>query len=324
MTDLYIRPYDTPDVRRRVLFAAAGIVIFLLGAGFLFRKGCATEPNGDSAVEDVESDPLIDELLTLPESPDDETQVKLPEPLPGTDETPPGAYTGDRLLAIAQSARAQDDLLRAREAGLRILSASRSTTARGKAMTLLSEVNLELVSTPRSMPEKTEYTVKSGDTLDRLAKKYGTTVELIQKGNNIEDHRIYVGDRLRIFSGTFTISIDKSDNILDLYFNGKFFKRYDVGTGEHNRTPNGEFKITDRIYHPPWWRNGKVIPYGAPENELGTHWLSLDIKGYGIHGTWKPETIGKQASAGCVRLLNENIEELFALVPLGTAVTIAD
>jgi len=48
------------------------------------------------------------------------------------------------------------------------------------------------------------------------------------------------------------------------------------------------------------------------------------VRGYGIHGTWEPETIGKAASAGCIRLLNSEIEELFNLVPLGTEVTIAE
>jgi lipoprotein-anchoring transpeptidase ErfK/SrfK len=90
-------------------------------------------------------------------------------------------------------------------------------------------------------------------------------------------------------------------------------------------TPVGDFKINDRIAQPTWWRgDGRAIPYGDKENLLGTHWLSLDIRGYGIHGTWEPDTIGKQASAGCVRMLNEEVEELYNLIPLGTTVTITD
>ena len=65
------------------------------------------------------------------------------------------------------------------------------------------------------------------------------------------------------------------------------------------------------------WRAG-------PENLLGTHWLALNVRGYGIHGTWEPDTIGHQLSAGCVRMLNENVEELFTLVTLGTPVEIRD
>jgi len=48
------------------------------------------------------------------------------------------------------------------------------------------------------------------------------------------------------------------------------------------------------------------------------------VRGYGLHGTWKPETIGVQASAGCVRLLNNEVEELFLLTPIGTSVVITE
>ena len=91
------------------------------------------------------------------------------------------------------------------------------------------------------------------------------------------------------------------------------------------KPPVGSFVIKDKIQHPPWWRpDGKQIPYGDPANLLGTHWLSLDVRGYGIHGTWEPETIGQQASAGCIRLLNDDIEELYTLVIVGTPVVIRD
>jgi len=74
-----------------------------------------------------------------------------------------------------------------------------------------------------------------------------------------------------------------------------------------------------------------MIPYGDKENVLGTRWISLTatgqtpkVRGYGIHGTWEPDTVGKQASAGCVRLLNPDVEELFLIVPMGTPVTIVE
>ena len=49
-----------------------------------------------------------------------------------------------------------------------------------------------------------------------------------------------------------------------------------------------------------------------------------DASGYGLHGTWEPESIGKQASAGCVRLANNEVEELFLLIPTGTRVVIIE
>ena len=188
---------------------------------------------------------------------------------------------------------------------------------------LLSEIDTKVLFTATPAPEKIDYTIVSGDSLGKLAQKFGTTVELIKKSNNLTRDMIRVGDRLRIYQGHFTVSVSKTTNELRLADNGKFFKRYRVGTGEYSKTPVGEFKITARIANPPWWRSdGKTIPFGDPENILGTHWLGLNVPGYGIHGTWDTNSIGKQATAGCIRLLNDNIAELYTVLPVGTPVVI--
>jgi len=362
MSDLYIRPYDTPHIRRRVLFSVIGIVVATLLIGLLVRRGCSgTDP--EVAAEPpipVEEDPRIEKLLNEQhESREPEVMEEKPEPEETVREDPPAKpegrvvetaeevpptqeqearsaeaessrtvtddNSGRRLLAAAMKHREAGDLLKAKESALRTLEVSKSPDTLNQARDLLGEINIKLLTSPHDMPEKADYTVQSGDTLAVLAKKHGTTVDLIQRGNNITGSLIRIGDRLRIFSGSFSIHVDKSTNLLDLYLNKKFFKRYRVGTGEFNRTPVGEFTITDRIQEPTWWKpDGKAVPFGDPENELGTHWLSLSVRGYGIHGTWEPETIGKQASAGCVRLLNKNIEELYTILPIGTEVTIQD
>jgi LysM repeat protein len=187
---------------------------------------------------------------------------------------------------------------------------------------LLSEINTMIIFSPLPAAEKTDYTIESGDSLGKIAKKFGTTIDLIKKSNNLKSDMIRLGDRLRVYQGKFAVRVNKSTNFLTVTDNGRFFKRYRVGTGEFSKTPVGTFQITDRIVHPPWYRGDKVIPYGEKENILGTHWLGLDIRGFGIHGTWDPNAIGKQATAGCVRLLNENVEELYVLLPTGTPVTI--
>ena len=168
------------------------------------------------------------------------------------------------------------------------------------------------------------YTVESGDSLDKIAKEFNTTVTLLQESNNIKGNLIRVGDSLKVITGKFSMVVDKSQNMLILKLNDQFFKLYHVGTGRNNNTPIGEYKITTKIKDPPWYTKGKVIPYGDPENLLGTRWMGIDRKGYGIHGTWEPESIGKQESAGCIRLLNEEVEELYKIVPSGTPVVIVD
>jgi LysM repeat protein len=196
-------------------------------------------------------------------------------------------------------------------------------SAPDKALDLLSEVDTKILFTPVPADEKTNYTVEAGDSLGKLAQKFGTTVDLIKKSNSLSRDLIRVGDRLRIYQGHFAVNVNKATNELRLTDNSKFFKRYRVGTGEYSKTPVGEFKITTRIANPPWWRaDGKTIPFGDPENILGTHWLGLNVPGYGIHGTWDTNSIGKQATAGCIRLLNGDIAELYTILPVGTTVVI--
>jgi lipoprotein-anchoring transpeptidase ErfK/SrfK len=178
------------------------------------------------------------------------------------------------------------------------------------------------------MPEKVEYVIQSGDYLGKLAATFNTPVALIAKANNIQGANIRIGETIRLLDGNnhvFALSVSKSRNDLLVTLDGQFFKRYRVSTGEHNNTPVGTFKIVDKIAQPTWHKpGGKAIPYGDPENLLGTHWLALDLPGYGIHGTWEPDSIGSQTSAGCVRLLNSDVEELYSILPKGTLVTITE
>lgn len=124
------------------------------------------------------------------------------------------------------------------------------------------------------------------------------------------------------------IEIDKSENRLRLYENGRLLKTYPVATGrDPKQTPEGEFTIVMKIVNPSWTnpRTGETIPGGTPRNPLGTRWLGLSIGGgreYGIHGTNQPESIGGHVSLGCVRMHNSDVEELFRLVPIGSQVVI--
>ena len=120
------------------------------------------------------------------------------------------------------------------------------------------------------------------------------------------------------------VLVDKSLNQLLLKQDGQFFKLYRVATGENNSTPVGTFKIITKLPNPVWYKQGAAVPPGSPDNVLGTRWMGIEKAGYGIHGSVDPSGIGKQVTAGCVRLNNPEVEELFAIVPMGTEVTIVD
>ena len=175
--------------------------------------------------------------------------------------------------------------------------------------------------------------IREGDSVKAIARKSGTTVELVVKGNELKrPDVIRPGQRLKVFTGKMAITVSKTRNDLLLTANDRFFKRYRVGTGRYDKTPVGAFVISERIPEPPWWRDdGRIVPFGDKENILGTRWMAIkatnntaEIKGYGIHGTWDNASIGKAESAGCIRLKNEDVEELFELVPVGTPVVIEE
>lgn len=113
---------------------------------------------------------------------------------------------------------------------------------------------------------------------------------------------------------------------------------YPVGIGRADRqTPTGRGWITMKLHKPTWYPTENVradyaaqgktlarqIPAG-PDNPLGEYALVLNLPGYLIHGTNKPDGIGMLVSQGCVRLYPEHIEALVAAVERGTPVTIID
>ena len=88
-------------------------------------------------------------------------------------------------------------------------------------------------------------------------------------------------------------------------------KSYPIAVGKPaTPTPNGIYQITTKIIN--------------PGGMLGSRWMGLDIPDgpYGIHGTSRPESIGKAISNGCIRMYNQDVEDLFSLVSIGTTVVI--
>lgn len=188
----------------------------------------------------------------------------------------------------------------------------------------IEEINMNLLFSPAAMPGSILYEIKPGDTLNKIASNFKTTVDLIKASNGITSDNITVGRKIKVWNAPFSIVVDKSQNILFLKSNEEIFKTYVVSTGKNNSTPVGNFKITNKLLNPAWFRTGSVVPAGSPENILGTRWMGFELAGYGIHGTVDPQSLGKQVTQGCVRMTNNEVEELYSIVPEGTEVTILD
>src|SRR3954470_17781322 len=118
------------------------------------------------------------------------------------------------------------------------------------------------------------------------------------------------------------IVVSIADRKLVLVEEGRVLKTYSVAVGASvSPSPEGQFEIVNRVVKPTYYHSGTVIEAG-PENPLGTRWIGLSQKGYGIHGTNIPSSIGKAASHGCIRMAKADLEEIFEMVRPGDTVQI--
>ncbi len=132
--------------------------------------------------------------------------------------------------------------------------------------------------------------------------------------------------------GSGTIVIRTSERRLYLILEGGQAKRYVVGVGRADRQWSGISYIEAKYVQPNWAPPDavrrdkptlpKVIPGGSPANPMGAAAMTLWGSEYAIHGTNAPKSIGGFVSYGCIRMLNEDIKDLYARVDLGTAVVV--
>jgi lipoprotein-anchoring transpeptidase ErfK/SrfK len=110
------------------------------------------------------------------------------------------------------------------------------------------------------------------------------------------------------------------DRKLAVVENNEVVQVFAVAVGAPNSpSPSGTFTIVNRVANPTYYHPGKVIAPG-PQNPIGTRWIGLNQKGYGIHGTDEPSSIGYATSHGCIRLRNADVERLFERVRPGDVV----
>ena len=116
--------------------------------------------------------------------------------------------------------------------------------------------------------------------------------------------------------------ISLADRKLAVIEDGNVIAKFSVAIGAAaSPSPTGKFQIVNRVSNPTYYHPGTVIPSGK-DNPVGARWIGLNQKGYGIHGTNAPKSVGHAASHGCIRLRNRDVERLFAMLKVGDAVEI--
>ena len=125
------------------------------------------------------------------------------------------------------------------------------------------------------------------------------------------------GDRIQR-----TVLVSIPDRKLAVLEDGNVIASFPIAVGAPaSPSPTGEFQIVSRVTNPTYYHPGIVIPSGK-DNPVGTRWLGLSQKGYGIHGTNEPKSVGRAASHGCIRLRNRDVEKLFTMLRVGDVVQI--
>lgn len=207
-----------------------------------------------------------------------------------------------------------------------------------KAYAALLEANKRGLLNPRCDEAFMKIEVKKGDSLWSICKRIEkenhvrVTPGLLRLVNSMSSDSVYPGASLKVPNQALSIFVRKSKFKLEVLLGNVMLRRYSVGIGKDNRSPEGKFTIATRLKDPHWFKPGGAaggLPPDHPENILGTRWLGFAAKDgfpeaatFGIHGTKEDQTIGTESSNGCIRMHNAEVEELFEWVGAGTAVEI--
>ncbi|MFG0329416.1 MAG: L,D-transpeptidase family protein [Phycisphaerales bacterium] len=244
------------------------------------------------------------------------------------------------LIVRAEKLERQNRLVEARQAYNDALHHARVGDAAPAIRAALSRINQTLVFSPTVVsgdPFADSYTIKSGDRLSKVAAPYDIDWRFLTRINGIEDARkIRAGQTIKVVRGPFHAVIDKSEYRMDLFIGAPdslgrrvFVRSFPVGLGEFDSTPTGAWMVREqsKLINPPWAnpRTGEQFAADDPKNPIGERWIGLkgvdedtrNLSGYGIHGTIEPDSIGRQASMGCVRMRADDVAIIYEMLVEG-------
>lgn len=276
------------------------------------------------------------------------TAPAAPETSPAPSAAPtsaPAQVSNGSSIARARELMTSGDLVAARAAlNPAIAQESLAGPELQQAMKLQEETNRTLVFSPRVLngDEFSEnYEVKSGEVLQRIAPRNAITATLIQRINNISDpRRLRAGQTIKLLKGPFHAVVTKGAFRMDLYFGGPggagstYVCSLPVGLGQDDSTPTGTWQVATgkKLVNPKYYdpRGGGEIEPDDPKNPLGEYWIGLTGVGgeavgklsYGIHGTIEPDSVGKMASLGCIRMRHEDIALVYDLLVEGKSTVV--
>lgn len=180
-----------------------------------------------------------------------------------------------------------------------------------------------------SSMEYETYTVQSGEALYNVRlnlrkEKKKLNYRWIADFNDKSNYNLRVGEELKIPKQELHIEVWRGARVTIVFAGDRPIRIYPSSVGKvGEETPLGEFTLGICEQNPVYYGVTPPVPYGNPDNPLGDRWMGFNEKtSYGIHGTNSETTIGTRETEGCVRMHNQDVRELFDLVPTGTRVKI--
>ncbi len=187
--------------------------------------------------------------------------------------------------------------------------------------------------------------LQQGETLTSMSRQQGVGYyEILEANPQLDPSNLQPGTEILLPTQFILpdaphrgVVINLAELRLYLYSeDGKSVETVPVGIGRQGwSTPTGFTVIKDRREHPTWTvptsvkvdmaRRGVILPAQVgpgPDNPLGDHAMRLGMVGYVIHGTNRPEGVGRRTSAGCIRMFPEDVKKVFEQVEIGTPVAI--
>lgn len=225
----------------------------------------------------------------------------------------------------AAQLRQEGKLVEARAALTAFLQRYPNSRHSEKAQDLLGDVNMDILLSKYPSPEKTEYIVKRGDVLARVAARNKTTPELIMRTNNLSGTMLHVGDRLLISNPEFSLFIQRKAGTIILLNKDAFFKRYRARNVK--LAPKQPARINTRVAETMAWRDGKRVGFGTKEYLGSARWIRLAAPGYVLYTEpteSAPKPGGVEPPPSGFGMAAAEIEELSGLVNSKTPVTITD
>ncbi|MBE0537711.1 MAG: L,D-transpeptidase family protein [Phycisphaerae bacterium] len=283
------------------------------------------------------------------------TETTAAAPQPATTNTPPVAFnpvphatanmTEATLTRIEKALKQLEtgQLIAARDSLNAVLATEMTPEYRTSVKKKLTELAQQWMFSKTVFPSDTlteMYTVRPGEMLANIGKKFDVPYEILMQINDIRrPELLQAGQKIKVIKGPFHVKVYRSTFTMDLYLGSQMYiKSYKIGLGTQSReTPAGRWRVKagGKLIKPTWYdeESGRTYLASDPDYPLGSRWIAIEgldatnkaREGFALHGTKEPESIGTRSSRGCIRLHNGDVVEVYnLLVPEKSEVRVVD